>query len=159
MNYGELIGRLHSIPFEVILEKDNNRAIDGTDLRLYFCGVNNYEDAVAYEILDGPCSVLEMLVAFARRIESDVMWNPEIGDRSHVWFWLMIDNLGLTGCDNEHYDEEKDDQITHVIDNFMGRRYFKDGFGGLFPLKKSSKDQRKIELWYQMQAFFIENYV
>ena len=35
---------------------------------------------------------------------------------------------------------------------------FQDGFGGLFPLKHAKKDQRKVEIWYQLQNWLMENY-
>ena len=39
------------------------------------------------------------------------------------------------------------------------RRYKRSGEGGLFPLKNAAKDQRKVEIWYQLSSYLLENYV
>jgi hypothetical protein len=44
----------------------------------------------------------------------------------------------------------------HKLNN---RTYSKLGKGGLFPLRSSAYDQRKVELWYQMAAFMTENHM
>ena len=155
-DYKVLLDRLHSIPFAVVIDRDSNRCQDGVDLRLYFCKEQGLDEKVAAE-LDGPCSVLEMMVALARRMDNDIMWDPDYGDRTPVWFWQMIDNLGLSSCTDENYDAETDEQVTHTIDILLSRHYFTDGFGGLFPLKDAKQNQRKVEIWYQMQAFLQEH--
>lgn len=42
-----------------------------------------------------PCSVLEMIIALAIRLEEHIMDDPDIGNRTGQWFWDMIVSLGL----------------------------------------------------------------
>ena len=75
---------------------DADRAEDGINLRYRFGYENGYESAMIASYLDDrPCSVLEMMVALSMKMEEQIMDDPDIGDRTSVWFWKMIDNLGL----------------------------------------------------------------
>lgn len=154
-NYNELLSRLHSVPFEVLVERDSNRASDGVYLRYSFCRKAGYDLDIAEFVLDGPCTVLEMMVALAKRMEEDILWDPTYGNRTPVWFWEMIENLGLDDCCDGEFDKEKFDR---TIDILLSRSYFSDGFGGLFPLKIAKYDQRRVEIWYQMQQYLAEHF-
>ena len=33
-----------------------------------------------------------------------------------------------------------------------------DGVGGFFPLKYPKRDQKYLEIWYQLEDFVLENY-
>ena len=156
-DYRMLLNRLYSLPFIPIVDRDSNRCEDGLNLRLYFCEQNNYVEEELYDAIGKDCSVLEMMVALAKRMDDNILWDPDYGDRTSVWFWQMIDNLGLSGCNDANYDQETDEMVRHSIDILVSRHFFKDGFGGLFPLKYADRDQRKVEIWYQMQAFLQEN--
>jgi hypothetical protein len=126
---------------------DSSRAEDGIDLRaLYFDETDEDFD------LDEPCTVLEMLIALALRIERDIMGEPGY-DYPERWFWTMIKNLGLSdergGLFSENY-------CSNVIENWLSRKYDSNGYGGLFPLKYPHSDQRKIPIWDQMSAYLNE---
>ena len=116
--------------------------------------------------MDAPCTVLEMLIALAIRCESDIMHDDACGDRTRLWFWEMIKNLGLIDYTDDAYMYDKsgsfDSEVNHIIDIFLERRYDKHGRGGAFPLRKYRtnyySDQRKVEIWYQLSAWLIENY-
>lgn len=146
--YFTLLWKLHETEFYWTIERDVNRSDDGKQLRSAFA------DATGKDIsmLDGPCSLFEMLIGLARR------YDGEVGDinASNVpdIFWGMIKRLGLDGMVDDFYDPEKVDHILMVL---LDRTYEKDGTGGLFPLVNPREDQRKVEIWYQMQAFMIEN--
>lgn len=43
------------------------------------------------------CSVLEVMIALALRMEEETMASSEFGDRTNQWFWYMIVSLGLSG--------------------------------------------------------------
>jgi len=87
-----------------------------------------------------------------------------------MFFRILITNLGFSemndtckdGSKAADSEEEKDDRKA-VIDRFLRREYSQDGSGGgLFPLAKwsqerGSKDQRKVSLWYQMNAWLSEH--
>ena len=146
ISFRKLLGILHSIDFEYIIPRDSNRAEDGMNLRYRFAyDYHGVEDAERY--LPGPCSVLEMMVALAIRCEEDIMDDPRYGDRTGQWFWGMIVSLGLGGMMDTRINE---DLVRSTIDRFLDRKYERNGKGGLFTIRSTSKDLRKIEIWTQM---------
>ena len=107
--------------------------------------------------MDTPCSVLEMLIALAQRIEY-ILADPVFDDRTQQWFWGMIENLGLEPfANNDFYAVEKKYHNNIILDRLLERRYLRTGTGGLFPLRTVHEDQTKIEIWYQMMAYLDEN--
>lgn len=151
ISYRKLLNLLNSIEFKYFVEYDENRASDGTDLREKFAYEKEMPDAV--KELKGPCSVLEMMVALAIRCENQFMSDDSVGDRTGQWFWQMIVNLGLGNMVDEKFDEET---AREKVEIFMDRKYAKDGGGGLFRLRHSKEDMRKIEIWYQMCEYINE---
>jgi hypothetical protein len=99
------------------------------------------------EELDGPCSVLEMMIALAIRCEENIMDDPLIGDRTRQWFWSMISSLGLSGMTDTRFDNKS---VDRVLETFLDRDYKPNGEGGLFTIKRCEKDLRKVEIWYQL---------
>ena len=93
ISYKKLLAYLHHTEFTYLLSKDKNRAADGVDLRYRF-SKERYHGHVP-SCLDGPCSILEMMVALAIRCEETIMDDPKIGDRTSQWFWGMVTNMGL----------------------------------------------------------------
>lgn len=152
LSYEKLLTRLHSIEFKYIIPKDQNRAEDGIDLRYRFALTQGYESAVnrIMDILDGPCSVLEMMIALALRCEENIMDDPNIGDRTGQWFWGMVVNLGLGSMtDNRFNGKIIDDAIARMIH----REYEPDGRGGLFTVRQCDRDLRYVEIWHQLCWF------
>lgn len=145
ISYRKLLAFLHSTPFTYLIPNDANRAEDGVDLRYEFASRRNNLDILPY--LDGPCSVLEMMVALAIRCEEAIMDDPSIGDRTKQWFWNMITNLGLGSMIDDYYEE---DYVYAVVHRFLNREYDFDGKGGLFRVKNTRQDMRDIEIWYQL---------
>jgi hypothetical protein len=124
---------------------DENRAADGIALRYRYCSNYGYEDLDYY--LDGPCSVLEMMVALAIRCEETIMDDPDIGDRTGQWFWGMLVNMGLGAMDDSKYDRRV---VDIAVDTLLDRTYEPDGKGGLFTVKHCDQDLRTVEIWYQL---------
>lgn len=146
--YKKLLNDLFFSEFYAKIAKDENRAIDGEGLRIRFAHAVGYNEFKIREAMDDrPCSVLEMIIALADRIEDQIMGEDELGDETYKWFWEMIDNLGLSYYTDDRYDEEA---VDAIIDRFLQRKYNKDGRGGLFYIGQCKKDVRKIEIWYQM---------
>lgn len=81
------------------------------------------------------------------------MTNDEIGDRTPLWFWGMIGNLGLRGMTDDIFDERVVDEIT---ERFLARDYSYNGRGGLFYVSKPRMDMRDVEIWYQMMWYLDE---
>lgn len=69
------------------------------------------------------------------------------------WFWIMMENMGLTRYDDEHFDV---DDVNRIVDIWLERRFGSDGMGSPFPLQHPFEDQRQIELWQQMQNYVNE---
>jgi hypothetical protein len=124
---------------------DENRAKDGIDLRWRFVNDRDLIDVPA--CLDGPCSVLEMMIALVIRCEETIMDDPELGDRTSQWFWNMIVNLGLGSMTDDRYDSMA---VRRNVDRFLYRRYSPDGRGGLFFIRDCEQDLRGVEIWRQM---------
>ena len=145
-SYRKLFEYLYSVDFEWSLFMDRNRAIDGIDLR-YKYGCSN-------DILGEPCSVLEMLIALAARIENQFMSDFDEGDRTGQWFWTMITNLGLNHLDDDNFNEEL---ANYIIERFMNRDYDYNGEnGGLFILDHPYQDLKDVEIWMQANWYIGE---
>lgn len=143
-----LLMRLHEIDFTYTIPMDSNRAEDGIDLRYRFGRECGYDDAMIAAYLDDrPCTVLEMMIALALRCEEHIMDDPDVGDQTGRWFWIMIDSLGLNNMVGNRYNER---YVDATIDIFLNREYKRNGEGGLFTIKHPNCDMRSIEIWYQM---------
>jgi len=149
-SYQKLMLALYSEDFYWSVANDGNRAGDGEQLRVIF------EEETGYECeKDGPCSVFEMMLALAINCENSIMYDPDEGDRTSVWFWEMIENLGLDGLDDWHFDI---DTFDLVVRRFLDRKYDRDGYGGPFFIKGFRRDMRRIELWYQLNYYLKDKY-
>lgn len=142
--YHKLLAKLYSERFTWILPMDQNRALAGLRLR----------DIYGY-VSDEPCSILEMLIALSQDCEIMIMQEDEMGDRTFIWFWDMIQNLGLLGMSDYAYDE---DFVNYSLDIFLNRKYDRHGRGGIFYVERPRRDMRKVELWYQMNWYLSENF-
>lgn len=149
ISYRKLLMHLHDTEFRWSIPKDQNRAADGKDLRYRFA--YDYSSPAAVETyLDGPCSVLEMMVALAIRCEEHIMDDPQIGDRTGQWFWGMMVNLGLGSMFDSMYDRK---YVDEVLQRFLDRNYEPNGRGGLFTIRNCEYDMRDVEIWYQLNFY------
>lgn len=144
--YNMLLKYLNKKKFTYILPLDENRLLDGLDLRFRFADENSY-------YIDGDCSVLEMMVALSLRCEEHIMSDDEIGNRTGRWFWEMIDNLGLESMYDDNFDKVYADKIIY---RFLNREYEPNGDGGLFTVHNRNADLRKVEIWYQLMWYLDE---
>ena len=103
----------------------------------------------------GPCTVLEMLIALAEQIDTYGVSGMTDQERRSRFFWEMVANLGIVYSDFV-YTNEIATECDHKIDIFLDRKYAENGAGSLFPIQNCSTDMRKIEIWYQMQTYFLE---
>lgn len=148
ISFDRLLWRLYTIEFRYIHPMDQNRAIDGTSLRWRFARDAGYPDVP--DVLEEPCSVLEMMVALAVRCEVTLMDDPAYGDRTGQWFWTMIINLGLGSVTDAVYDER---YVDDVIETFLNLEYEPDGKGGLFRIRNCGYDLRDHEIWFQLNCY------
>lgn len=158
--FWRVIRRLFDKEYYWIVHNDANRSEDGLLLRRVFAEEFGYDLDELKEAIDKPCTVLEMLIAFAHRIDQDIMWNPDMGDRTAFWFWKMLANAGMdpNRYNDGYFNGETMMELNKMIDRVLTRQYSRNGEGGFFPLKDEKKDQRKVELWYQMQFWIGENF-
>lgn len=141
-SYSGLFGALHRTEFVWLIPNDDNRVEDARDIRREFWGEGRMFPRTGV-------SILEVLVALARRIEFQAGGNQE------QWAWTLIQNLGLHRC----YDPLSEEQLRKIDESLSAlvrRQYKPNGQGGFFPLKHPEEDQTKVELWYQMQAYINE---
>lgn len=172
--YGALLKQLYGIPYFALVPNDENRGADGIQLRtdfyyetgstepFYVPGSLYYADSEGViectDVHTAPCSVLEMLIGVAKRVEFDLFmtdFDRSVGE----WFWVLIDNLGLSGYDDSlYFNPQTEENVAFIVHRMLQREYECDGSGGLFPIKSATKDMRRVEVWYQMSDWLNENY-
>jgi hypothetical protein len=150
--HGLLLRQLHRMEYYSLIPNDDNRGEDGKQLRETF--LDEVGPTWAPSLSQGPCTVFEMMIGVAHRLHLETeqsRWERPTAD----WFWILIDNLGLTSCTDANFDI---DCVYSRVTDMLDRHYQADGDGGLFPLTDANRDQRKVEIWYQMMAYILENY-
>lgn len=148
--YAQVLYLLDQIEFTWTMYSDRNRATDGEHLRVVF-----EDETGMFCDKSGPASVLEVLVALASRCEEQLMYDPDEGDRTYVWFWEMFENLGLDLFEDEWFDKQ---EVLEIVRRFLEREYYPDGYLGAFWIPKYEKDMRKIDLWYQLNYYMQEKF-
>lgn len=151
--YRKLLMYLHGTEFTYIIPMDENRASNGISLRWQYICERGYTRDTLHD-LDGPCSILEMMVALCFKCE-DIMDDPDIGDRFAQWFWHMIVSLGLGGMNDNVFNKRK---VEESIRRFLDRDYEPNGKGGLFTIRNCDRDLRRVEIWHQMCWYLNEYY-
>lgn len=144
-----LARQLYKKEFVWFIPNDDNRVEDGRDLRTEFVDEFDLDDAIDENWMRLGCSMLEMLVALSRRLA----FMTDIDPRE--WFWEMLENVGIGmsySCDQK-YNDEVADEVNEILDTIIWRTYGPNGDGGLFPLNNPDRDQRQVEIWYQLSAY------
>jgi hypothetical protein len=151
-HYHHLCEQLHAIPFNDQVPNDYNRSAEGRELRREFLSTLSSVEMGDYTELEdlGLASVLEVLIALSRRADFVV------GIGESAWAMKFLENLNLLGFDDRHYRLSHARKIDEIVRVFNNREYTRTGEGGIFPLKRSRRDQRRVELWYQMSAYIKE---
>lgn len=154
-SFDKLMSYLYSRTFVCEIPNDNNRAADGLEMRMRFVEETDgytYRDVHLY--LTQPCNMLEMMVALARRCEDYIMSDPDVGDRSGVWFWEMITSMHLDQMTDDIFDgNHAEDAVNMVLEH----TYQRNGDGGLFTIADPDRDMRDAEIWYQMNWYLAEH--
>lgn len=152
--YSRLFEILHRTKFDFVLERDDNREDDGIELRDDYDIPDDYEEIVIENFFDKDCSVMEMLVGLAIRVDDEFIGDPA-EEHPEEFFMEMLENLGLLVYKGNRYRE---DDVVRILRRWMDREFDRKGVGSPFPLKKRCRDQRKVEIWDQMNAYISENY-
>ena len=144
--YWELFRQMYDTKFVWLIPNDDNRIQDGLDLRHEFLVESGFDYNDRW--LNSECSFLEMVLALSRRLAFEGEGHPP------VWFWHLMENLGLQHCtDRSAYDKSEVDARLGIV---IWRLYEPDGRGGLFPLRHPKHDQTQVELWYQMNEYLLD---
>ena len=152
--YDNLLLELHYIPFRYSIPLDENRVEDGMELRDNF----GLEIDCSNLSFDNDCSVLEVLVALAIRIEYEYIGDPREEHPEKI-FWEMIENLFDMDKNWRLCGPRIDVQFVHyIVERWLNRSFDYDGTGSIFPLKNPDCDQTGIEIWSQMNRYLMENY-
>lgn len=147
--YHSLLYFLHRTEFVWRVSGDDNRAEDGRALRIEF--LNETRIDTDEPLVDLECSVLEMMIAFSRRAAFQTDMELE------EWFWIMIDNLGLSDLPDSAFNGGAETAIVGpIMEDLVWRRYESNGRGGLFPLRNPDEDQRDVEIWYQFCEYLVD---
>lgn len=141
--YENLLLHMFNTPFYCKVHNDSNTLHHCRDLRNE-CNAHHDDDY----------NVFEFFIALARGMD-DILHDLQHGDRTADWFWMMMENMGLTQYTNPNYDEKR---VDVVIQNFIERRFAKNGEGGPFPLKRPLGNMRRTEWWYALNWYVEENY-
>lgn len=149
ISFNKLLTQLHNTEFRYSIPLDQNRALDGIDLRYRFAAVYGYSDDVL-DVLPECCSMLEMMIALSIRCEEYIMDDPRVGDRTRQWFWGMVTSLGVGSFYDDRYDE---DAVNEILQRFLDRDYEPDGRGGLFTVRHCAIDLRDVEIWRQLMRY------
>jgi hypothetical protein len=158
-HYRLLLRHLYLTDFVATIAMDENRAVDGLYLRELYADETGDERVVDC-CAQNECSMLEMMVALARRIENDIMdQNGPEGNRVYFWFNQMLVNSGLSEFD-ESEGMPNFDLFDSYIDTIINHRYGCDGSsGGLFYVDYiPERDFRETELWWQVQIWIRKYY-
>lgn len=146
LTYWKLFRHLHNTEYIYLVAGDDSRAEDGLELRDEFITESRLDDDAFGEKYG--CSVLEMLIAFARRARFMA------GESVEFWFRKFLENLGLDQAnDASTFSTEK---LDDIINNFIWRTYRPSGLGGLFPMHNPPEDQREVEVWYQFCEYLVD---
>lgn len=152
--YWHLLRLLFTKEFVWFVPNDDNRAEDGKDLRNEFLLDHNIDDVDELWMRE-PCSFLEMLVGLSRRL-AYIAYAEDARD----WFWHLVDNMDLSRFTDAYSDRYApgtfDDAVDEIVERVIFRTYYFNGHGGLFPLRNAVQDQRKVEIWYQLNTYLIE---
>ena len=145
--YWSLLRLLFRKEFVWFVPNDDNRVEDGKELRYEFLDAEEIE-TVDPEWIDMGCSMLEMLIGLSRRLSFEAEGEPR------EWFWRLLENVGLASYNDR--DGVPAELVDEILERIIWRTYSAQGDGGLFPLRSPSRDQRKVEIWYQLNTYLSE---
>lgn len=152
-DYWGLTHCMFQTPFIWSHPMDENRMVDGKELRIVFANTFKSESRRARIINDiskiGPTSFLEVLLGLSQRLSFHA------GGRPPGWAWHLLCNLELDRL-SDPFTRAKQRRAEDIMRVAMERTYSPDGTGGFFPLAWPEDDMTGVELWYQMHAYIAE---
>lgn len=151
LGYVYVCNLMHQIKFDDRTPNDDNRSADGRELRRLFLIESQFQEDQYTEWLAEPATIFEVIVGLCLRAD----FQTELGDP--WWFKQFMIHLNIDQYYNSVFTDRDSLKIEKILKRFNERTYSQNGHGGLFPLKHTARDQRGVELWYQMAEFLREN--
>jgi hypothetical protein len=145
--YWDLLNVMFEKEFRWVIPMDENRMMDGLDLRTEFAREHRIRPATMRNLKS--CSFLEVLISLSRHMAFIA------GGSAPGWAWQLLGNLELHRM-SDPLSQSKFNRLQRIMDVAIERTYLPDGTGGFFPLAWPEEDMAKIELWYQMNAYIGE---
>ena len=148
-------------------KRDIDREKDGLELRTEWSNrvhkldnviQNEYPgDDLDTEFHSIPCTMLEMIIGISKRMGEQLM-DEDGEDKTAQYFWEIIGNLGLDCWDDDNFGWETglaSKNTGKICEILCKRQYNPDGTsGGMFPMPGVlGINQKKMEIWYQMQEY------
>ena len=148
-------------------KRDVDREKDGLELRKeWLYEIHNLDNIIRDEYpgddFDSetgpiPCTMLEMIIGISKRMSEQLM-DEDGEDKTAQYFWEIIGNLGLDCWDDDNFGWETGlapKNIEKKCEILCKRQYNPDGTGGgMFPMPELlGINQKKMEIWYQMQEY------
>ena len=152
--YSYLLARLHETPFRYCIMMDENREADGFNLIFQYAWKNN----IPYDYLGdtgGPvsCSVLEFLCGVVYHV--NYMLDDWSDDKTHDYFWIIIENMGLDAYDDSRFDPK---EVDICVNRLLNRDFGPNGEGGLFTFNTvNGPDMQYVEFWKHITRYCHEN--
>lgn len=143
-SYLELVSVMLDTEFTWSVDMDDNRIADGMELRWEFAERFRVPRDTMASI--APPSFIEVLLGLSRRLAFVAGGTPA------RWAWQLLVNLGLDRM-WDHLSRSKTRTTLDILGVVMSRSYQPNGDGGFFPLAWPDRDQREVELWYQLNAY------
>lgn len=146
-----LLRQMQETIFVAFVPHDENRIADCRDLRHEYLA-EHAEEQGDVQWMRAPCSMLELFVVLSRQLSF------QMDDPVKLWFWHLIEMLELERFNDLEYDDHAREIIDKTLERVIWRTYEPNGEGGLFPLRNPREDQRDVELWYQLNAYLMEQF-
>lgn len=166
--YRKLCRELHNKKFRWSIQNDDNRCEDGLHLRELYIDEQNLDEnhLEVLGFMKGDCTLFEVMVALAQRMDYELSDLFEPGNRTNKYFFEMVRNLNLDkfsdsnlGPGSGRINTMAEREIDDILESLLNRTYGYDGKGSLFPLKlRGPNDMASVEIWYQMMLYIEENY-
>lgn len=145
--YSNLFRVLANTDFTYQMTLDRNRELAGLQLRDRY----SYEAGIYLsDVAEGPCSVLEMLVALCLDMcDQSLVTDPKV---------FFLDILGNLEVYEEYDGNFSEYYVKRRLDIWLERKYSRNGKGGILITKQPNVDMRKLDIWSQMSVFLNDFY-
>jgi hypothetical protein len=149
--YACVVEQMYRKAYYYTVRYDENRAEDGLELRNIY--LDRHPNS---EVPQGPCSFLEFLIGVSVRL-SEMLTDGEPIPVSE-YFWELARRIQLTEYTDDMYaDGSTPFVVDAIMTDLMDRNYDRCGSTGLFPLRRPCKNQKNVEIWYQLNAYLLQN--